>query len=216
VTHAKGRHYILTDEVRQHVVATACLLWDEFLTFKQGEFTADSLFLSINERTTREHNHCAVEFFRFCAQVVHGIPDAAVVNQSLDGVVESRRGIPSSWLWNMNTRSGKNYPLITIDRESILRQVQQEFHGLRGIHRLYTMLILHETGHLVLHWKYLNANVLHHTNDGRQAFDAKAEHEAEAWWFCFSVVAQASGAIASIARRGDPENHDPLWYYLLC
>ncbi len=138
-------------------------------------------------------NTCATAFFDFCSQRLLGAP-SLVVNYRLDEGVPNLEGRATSWLWNIPHPGCAVYPVAMIDADYLAKQDGQQ------LPRFWTRLLLHETGHLVLHWGELDRQ-----RESGGIPTASAVQEAEAWWFCSCITGLALASYAQSAKR----NHDP-------
>lgn len=103
-------------------------------------------------------------------------------------------GRPASWLWKLN-----NQPAIYIDSGLVHNSV-----ALPSANRAVSRLILHETGHIVLHWNSL----LGGSSETRLSTPVQ---EKEAWWFASCIVGLALGHLSEKIRTGPPEANDSVW-----
>lgn len=99
------------------------------------------------------------------------------------------------------------FPIATIDADYLAERDPQQFP------RFWTRLLLHETGHLVLHWAGLDAQ-----RHRGEIPTATAVQEAEAWWFCSSVVGLALASYSQSAKRqhnagGTDACHEDAWRF---
>ena len=86
-------------------------------------------------------------------------------------------------------------------------------HGRIAVPRASQMinrLVLHETGHLVLHWKQLQPAI--RVGNLALARSAAPSQEAEAWWFCYSILGRVVAEVAE-ENASDPANaDDQIWH----
>jgi hypothetical protein len=128
--------------------------------------------------------------------------DGAVVFCSLSS--NPLAGRPASWLATVSGR-----PTVLVDYEYIRQQV-----ALPLVPRAVARVVLHEVGHLAIHWRSLLA--------ARPATspppDAQGkipmppcdlQQEAEAWWLAECIVAQCVGGRATLDRADN--GNDQAW-----
>jgi hypothetical protein len=189
---------------RTKTMVTAWDLWDEFLryrTFYNDERLCGSAAPSGILTSEYPRNECAVQFFRYCAQLFTG-SDGEVWNYNLRTAVPDHSGRAVSWLWNLPDENGKVRPVVTIDAEYLADETTD-------LYKTWTRLLLHETGHLVLHWESFESQRL----AGRIP-DATSDQESEAWWFCIAVMGCAVCNHAPRQKIGPPPAHEEAWRLL--
>lgn len=170
-------------------------------------------------------NRIALQFFSFCAEMYLGNRSASIQNTNLVNCMKGIAGRAVSWLCNKPVLCDHPCrPVIAIDNAFL--ESGESGVPLERLHRTKTCLILHEIGHLVLHWGDLCRQTsafmadtplgapgksLSIEKDGLH--NADAGQEVEAWLFCDAVIALA---IAQIAHRGKGDHdsiHDPAWQF---
>jgi hypothetical protein len=171
----------LTPERIREISLLANSLWSDFAEIMGADFRHEKLF---DPKGFVHPNRIVRSFFRFCAKVYSKFGDEEVEpNIIFDDLSESsEHGQPAaSWLMSLRDSKGVDCPTIVID-SARLNSTLSTYDGLR----MMSQLALHEIGHLVLHWDELRTPV---GSDGNAvAAPAKSLHEAEAWWFCYSII----------------------------
>lgn len=151
-------------------------------------------------------NHVAVKLFQLCSEqktqhkgtgvaptrslgnlVGHGFEGATIPNG------------PSSWLWS----DPGGIPRVLID----VQVIQTQHNAYR--HKVVRRLVLHEAGHVVLHWDKLSPPKLK-TGAGA-AIAASPVQEAEAWFFAMCVEGLALASFAYKSKSDPPTALDPTW-----
>jgi hypothetical protein len=196
-----------TPEGRSLVVKVATALWREFLnstSLQPGELLEGDL-------NNMGQSKCAVAFYDWCAAVTRGMSGAVILNRSLGRMFQNTEGVAASWIWNIKDSRMQDRALVTVNRVLVQLRKAESVHRVR---KTITYLILHETGHLVLHW-----HLLHLPGRMRQSLVnghvlyAHGNEEMQAWLFALAVVAESVGQLASEADG--KKAHDPAWL-LLC
>jgi hypothetical protein len=98
-----------------------------------------------------------------------------------------------SWLWQNASES----PLVFIDTGHIESVISGPV-----VHRIYTRLVLHEIGHLLLHWEKLKPQGY------ASVKPSSPDDEEEAWLFCEVIMGLALGEYAKVGR---PSTIDQAW-----
>lgn len=187
---------LLSREAYQIVVQDAHFLWHEFVGAFGREKTCAQIF-SQDIPTTR----FAREFLRFSSlrRVPGYVSGANITLSNLHGSNQS-----PSWLW----RYGSSVPLIIVDFNYVSSQIISRSERRKVLFRL----MLHEIGHVVLHWNSLNerdpSTEPIDPNDPIKARNASAEQEEAAWLFCGCVMGLALGLYAKMGR---PDVIDQAW-----
>jgi hypothetical protein len=96
--------------------------------------------------------------------------------------------------------------VILIDRVFIQGKLKSQDEG-----KLKSRLLLHETGHIVLHWSDIQGRWPEVYPQQSSAPPVDPEHEQQAWWFAMVTVALAVGAAGKASRLGPPKGHDEAW-----
>ncbi len=178
-------------------------LWENFAELYGLGSTPDVL-LRPAEGSPFGRPRWAAEFFEFCAQMQCGSSYSPIILGSLDHILKGRRdGEATSWLYNHPPSPTQDRPYAIVDFG-----VLKENLPLARVHRTCVCLILHEAGHLILHWKQLKDQWL--SGAHLRITEASITQEFEAWWFCYSVI---GFGIASFSQSKDtsPLSHDPAW-----
>ena len=157
------------------VVDLAVQLWDGFSSMSELA-PADDLFRQENRCRI---NPCILRLVNYCAQAVLGVRKVEVVETALDG--QSR-----SCLW----QNGEGVPSILIDLDQIAAAVPRE----DDRQRIATRLLLHEIGHLVLHFPRSRGR-----NVGR--IGVTWSEEEEAWAFCWTLLNLALFSVVRASRE---------------
>lgn len=132
-------------------------------------------------------NQCVLLFFRYCAQIRLGVAGATVAPTESIG-----HGVPS-WLWHQ----GGGVPWVLLDFKEILSKF-----SIGEERKIVTRIILHEIGHLVLHFQAL-------AGMGKGLVpSSNAIQEEEAWLFCSVIMGLALGNLAKSKR---PNSVDAAW-----
>jgi len=210
---------LINDDRRCKITRMAWELWNDFLNYSQR--CAEDMLNPAHfgramppggrvaeveiQPTTYPRNSCAVQFFRYCAQIFVGAA-ADVVNYGLDesAGVPNYTGRATSWLFNIPTRDYENYPLVIIDANFLAGQEPP-----LELAKIWTRLLLHEIGHLVLHWEELDAQRV----AGRIPA-ATAPQESEAWWFCFVVLGFSVSSYAFSIKGTPTTRHEDAWRFV--
>ena len=100
-----------------------------------------------------------------------------------------------------NPMSGKIEPTILIDRTLLMDRVAST-----AVNRTKTCLILHEIFHL-RHWKDLFPT----ESSQASAAEALPEHEAEAWWFCYTLLGHVIALCAYEKKNNPGSSLKPTW-----
>jgi hypothetical protein len=194
---------------QQKIAALAWALWNDFLDFKGREFQSRQL-LSPSVRTPSK---ISADFFRFCVQVCTQDGDApevsaSIVSYDLADARKHARNRPASWLVMSYDARHNPCPTVVIDYETLHGKLAW-FRALPTI----TRLVLHETGHLVLHWEQLQPII--RNGDLALAKSAAPIQEAEAWWFCISILGRVTAEVAEENARMPENADDQIWLDLV-
>lgn len=192
---ATAQDYTVSSEVFLKQMGKAVELWNAFVEAEGYKFDSEEIF----QRKT-EVNPVALRFLRHCAQIVLGSPKPARVIFSKLSPPPSATwsGRAASWLFHM----GENVPVVYVDKDFIESGTKSH---LTEKNKIITRIVLHEVGHIVLHWDDLRPKGCRH------ALPAKPQQEEEAWWFCGLVIGLALGLASKQARLRTPPAHDPVW-----
>jgi hypothetical protein len=190
---------------------TAWALWEMFMEKNFKTFTDADLFRPYGT-FSRPQNACAVAFLQFCGDLYADTAGLAVTQTSLEYVWPTRPSRAVSWLANFRDTRGLNNPILAIDVQYLETELP-----ISDIHRKCTKLLLHEVGHLVLHWRDFITQIATR-QAGKLANlpailpDASGHQESEAWLFCYSVLTAAIARHAFLNRRDD--DNDATWRLL--
>jgi len=144
-----------------------------------------------------------LQFAQCCAKEV-GIPQdiridwwKGLKNPPLNETVKDITPMPVSWLYH----ESNDVPVILIDRELLSKQIayleevdQAKLKPAR-LRPIISRIVLHELGHLVLHWQSL-----HPRADGKYVKDSPIEFEEHAWLFAGMIVGLETGRIAKESK----------------
>jgi hypothetical protein len=218
--------YALSFERSQQIAGAARTLWSLFLD-ERPQYRPSSLFeraasLDSGDRAQFSsfiRNECAVAFCGYCAISLYDLSCEVVNHVSLERWVASVRGRPSSWLHGLDRFPiGRDDPsLARLEvpprAEALIDQNYVLSESPHNAERVWTCLLLHEVGHLVLHWPDLK---LQNSSDGKAM--ATDVQEAEAWFFQSVIVGLAIGSYAQgrvvMPRRADGDVHEDAWKFL--
>jgi hypothetical protein len=168
--------YISQARMRE-VADIAYTYWYDFVKFLEMRFNPDDLF---NTMGPARINPCALAFFRYCAEIRLGKGGATVSTVSSLGSTNS-----PSWLWHQG--NGVVWILLDLPTVQGVISVQEE-------RKLITRIILHEIGHVVLHYPDVSRY-------GRGNVPSAEDHqEEEAWLFSGILLGLALGLVAKKGR----------------
>lgn len=191
------------------VAQMAANLWHEFEQRAARQWDPQSLYGSLFwTKSKTPVNPCALSFFIHCSSKVRNISSPVIHSSEEFGDFNPAGwdGRPASWLWNM----GYGVPGIVYNRAMVSDKLQNE----REERRVITRLILHETGHMVLHWDHLRSLVSSSQMRNPTGMpQASYVQEREAWWFCSIVIGLALGWVAHKTREGPPLANDQAWLH---
>jgi hypothetical protein len=157
--------------------------------------------------STRETSRYVLSrFLRFVSKVkVPGYERNALIFDSsmpLEGTKapDGRQVKAASWL--ARDLAEPNAPVIRLDVNFIRERVSDDspYHML-----VVNKLILHEIGHVALHWTDLVPRV----TGEEYVNSASASQETEAWWFSGAIWAHVMGIVAASGR---PAVIDNIWF----
>lgn len=94
---------------------------------------------------------------------------------------------------------------IIIDYNWLYQNLKHE-----GALRTKNHLILHEIGHLALHWDALR---IADSPEKVMARSATPQQEAEAWWFVYSLLGYLVARCAYVNKEDGGNADDQLWNY---
>lgn len=172
---------LITQQRAQEIMCTAHKHWLGFIN------TTGRSPKSLFDRTA-PINQCALDFFRYCTEVTTGAAGATIVSTTLP----KGSGAPS-WLWHC----GGGVPRVLLDYDVMHTEIPT--HAAR---KLVMRLILHEAGHLILHFSNISAFPV---GIVRTSHDAE---EQEAWVFAGATLGLALGQAAPNRR---PSIVDDAW-----
>jgi len=203
------------------VTSIAHSLWDDFVVSlivdsdvsghaaKPEKQKQTDLFRTPSGKT--ETNDAIKRFLAFCADIF--VPSGAdsvettIFPMKLGGLAPKDGNQPASWLVGFQKSGQDGLVTISIDTECLYNRLP-----LDAATRTKNHLILHEIGHLVLHWdSLLGVDAMGNRSMARSA---TPQEEAEAWWFCYAVLGYAIGQRAYWNKK-DPLNADGLVWTLL-
>lgn len=227
--------HVIDDPRCTQIASAARALWCEFLDMNP-QYTGLSLLSSrvSHVRPLVPHaaprpqvgasfprNECAEAFFTHCAETMARVPSIVINQVSLKGWMPDVHGRPASWLVHfpglttvyedthrVQRTELKPHAIVLIDLDYLLSQVRRG-----SVDAVWTGLLLHETGHLVLHWDDFD-----HQRVAGSISMATAVQEAEAWYFQSCVMGLALGSYAhgcvSDPRRGQQDYHEDAWNFI--
>ncbi len=196
-------------KTRQAVISRqARKIWDSFLQKNEHKYHASSFFVSPSQ-TPRQVNRAVIDFCKFTAQIVVGrTARIAIVPFDLSNARVNDYNNPAvSWLGFSNLHSQQLN--IYLDR-NCLNEVPSELLGV-----VKHQAVFHEIGHLQ-HLEQLRAErekqpIAGRLPQGMLLPDAKAEFEAEAWWFSFTIVGMSVAACACRKKLEKDPELPPVW-----
>jgi hypothetical protein len=197
---------MLSTQRVEYVSKVARSLWEDFLETNEDKYNAESLFEST--RSMKEVNPAIRDFFRYCAELMapseaEDSDESNVLMMDLTPITQPKTGKAASWL-TRHTSTSKYCVSIAID----LSCLQQNL-DFNNAFRVRNHLTLHEIGHLTLHPELLPDGV--EQSEATYAKSAAPAHEAEAWWFCYSLLGLAVADVA-YANKQNPDNaDDQIW-----
>lgn len=185
-------------------------LWDDYVQSQPGSsLDRPDLFRTPSGKTGT--NDAIRGFLGFCADIF--VPqggnsvDTTIFPMNLEGLAPKNGNQPASWLVGFQSSGGPCLVTITIDANCLYTRLP-----LDAATRTKNHLILHEIGHLVLHWdSLLGADSVGHRSMARSA---TPQEEAEAWWFCYAVLGYAIGQRA-FQNKTEPTNADDMIWSLV-
>lgn len=173
----------MSNERAKEIMGIAHAHWLDYMSFVNGKYVPKDLF----DITKARINSCASEFFTYCSEIELGVGGASIGQTSSLAV----SGSPS-WLWQQ-----RGVPVILIDYGVIGANIPD--HSQR---KVITRIILHEVGHVILHFKDILAL------GGLGGAGANETQEEEAWLFSSAIIGLALG---QIAPSGRPAIKDCAW-----
>jgi hypothetical protein len=196
---------MINTERRNQITEIAWQLWDDFLAYKSPAVRSRDLLTP----SIRQPSVVSKEFFRFCVQVCtqqgNAPPvDASIVRYDLSEANRAAQNRPASWLVMTFDARLERYPTIVIDYATLYGRIAY-FRTQQTINRL----VLHETGHVVLHWEQLQPNT--RNGDLALAKSAVPFQEVEAWWFCLSIFGRVIAEVADENARNPANADDQIW-----
>ena len=180
------------------ITSLARELWFGFADLRQPEFLSDGQLFDTRMPVV---NPSAAAFFKYCVKKTLGVDGAAVILAELSG----DRPAPS-WLWHRNWAAA----WVILDPS----QIGRKFKDVQHRRRVATRLILHEAGHVALHFfslKRIAHSKAHGATAGSSGSGVPSVNEAqeeEAWIFCGAILGLALG---QLARKSRPEFTDRAW-----
>ncbi|HWE01475.1 MAG TPA: hypothetical protein VG326_03625 [Tepidisphaeraceae bacterium] len=220
-------HYVLSFDRSQRISGAARTLWSLFLD-ERPQYRATSLLERVTPLESSDRgakfssfirNECAVAFCSYCAISLYDLSCEVVNHVSLERWVASVSGRPSSWLHGLDGFPiGRDDPSLALHEvppraEALIDQNYVLAESAQNAERVWTCLLLHEVGHLVLHWPDFKRQ---NSSDGKAM--ATDEQEAEAWLFQSTILGLALGSYAHsrviMPRRTDGDVHEDAWKFL--
>lgn len=208
----------LGDVDRARAVQMAWSLWDMFIQKHAKMYDNSSLF---KKDVTRNpyRNPCAEAFMYFCAKAGPCAEGGIITRQTLTQVRPNKPNRAVSWLSAYLNRAEHKCPILVIDSDYLKDQIPV-LEAPLVVHRVYTRLLLHEVGHLVLHWDQMIQELT--SKDAPASLGglearwpvSSPKQEAEAWLFCYAVLGAGIGRYAFLAREGPVDDNDPAWRIL--
>ena len=196
----------LKDERLNEIANKAQSLWRDYSELNNLE--PRDIFLT--QRKSQDRKEHAVEFFKFCGNILTPALEGIVVEPSIvsanlmEDNPDSVRSI--SWLVWFKDSHGAECPVILLDFGYLNSKL-----SFADATRTRLELVLHETGHLFLHQHALR------TKTSKYAKPAYPAMEAEAWWFCHAILGYCFAGCAYECRSqnmGDEGNYDDeAWRY---
>ena len=190
------------DEELSKISQKARLLWGAYL--EEHKLEPSDIFLK------RKQPRHIFDFFTFCGEINSPqLGGSAIIEQNIvpaklmDAANSNARSV--SWLVWFNDSEGAECPVMLLDFDFLNSNLNDTESTRKQLE-----LVLHETGHLILHGGILrNADAAHN-------HAASAKLEAEAWWFCHSILGWSIATIAHNHRAGEKEHgdfDDEIWRY---
>ncbi len=171
-------------------------LWGAFLDVH----LSDELFTTLNSKSIIPP--LPLKFFEFCCQLFTG-RIGLVVFEDLSPQLPGDTSLPraASWLCKR-----KDNVILVIDIAYIKQLVPSEYHRM-----VIQRLLLHEIGHLVLHWPDLSSASREPAEF--QAFERSTILESEAWVFTGAIQGLVLATMSAQQRSGGEQNFDTTWNY---
>ncbi len=179
-------------------------LWVDYVTSLDSPVHEDAVL-----NPGRLASNLIAGFFRFCAAILVSEPgatavDANIVISTLGYVAPAGGEPPASWLVSIRDSVGCECPTIVVDHACLNQHLSYD-----AAMRAKNHLLLHEIGHLVLHWDLIHRSPP--PGQQRLARAAFPKEEAEAWWFCYALLGYIVAKCA-YSNKKDPKNaDDQIW-----
>lgn len=189
----------------EHISRIARSLWLDFYGFKGPSFRPASIF---EADVSKDAFGTLKQFYKFCASIYSDDDasvdvEAHVINDTMPYTKSGNDTEAASWLLSIKSM-GNNCPCVIINLELLNSALSIE-----GAIRTKHHLLLHEVGHLVLHWNELRTQV---SPDGSAVAEkAHPIHEAEAWWFCYSFLGTVVAHVAFENKKNKSFADDQIW-----
>ena len=187
----------MSEQIENHRLQTiageANTLWTAFVESLGSTHKPESLFHVVPSVTL---NPVVLRFFTFCAELKLG---AAVSPAFLIPTSTRGRSPAPTWLWHQ----GGGRPAILIDFD----QIGHSFPADAQKQRTITRLILHEIGHMTLHYGSLRSQAR------GKVSSASPQQEQEAWAFAGIILGVALGGLARSGRTRVPPIIDGAWKF---
>jgi len=199
----KARNMQLKPERIHQIADLARELWSDFVDLTQ--LKSDAL-LEVSPHPRRP-NKATTDFFRFCADIFAppGVEDRVDANILLYDLKKAA----ASWLIWTTDSEGTESPTVYLDSASL-----DENLSMLDAVRARNHLVLHEIGHLVLHKATLK-NSGDAPPGAQFSKPAFPEMEAEAWWFCYSLLGLCVSQIAYENTENSTGTDDKIWLHWL-
>ena len=198
-----------------HSQQRALDMWNEFETdVNRGASPGSSPLLtpaSLLDPSKGSAPNAAVEgLFRFSARKHRNVEIAALQPGDLHQQSRNRKvGRAAAWLAVFPNRRKKLDVYIILDWNYLTIQYGR---GVADMVRAVNHLVLHETGHVVLHWQKLTSAGGVPPQGLVQDMDPQAE--AEAWGFCGALLSMALARIAYETKANPTPSSRQAWEYL--
>ncbi len=201
---------------QNEITRVANSLWDDFLSTYSAK---EDNWLYPNSPSSP--NLTLLQFYKFCASIfVESERDPHItIGEDLSKVRGGdSKDRPASWLLVLKEKDEPAMPSLVVDTR-ILHECLGTYSPRGAVStpiRARRYVILHEIGHLVLHWSSLCHQA---EKTGRKYVEVEATHEAEAWWFAHSILGLTSARIA-MSAKSKPSNTSldsfmPVWQMIL-
>lgn len=194
-------------ETQARIVRVLSVLWEDFIEYHDTKYSARHLWKH-GPAFTHAPSEVLLDFLTFCAQIL--IPDpVGDVQISLQDLGDQRAkqddNRAMSWLAIEQLGLNNRRVIVVLDHEFLLNEVSVPL-----LQIVRTKQILHEIGHL-LHYEHLFKS----TDRYPLVAEAQPVHEAEAWWFCYSLLGLTVAQCAYEKKKRPQESGmPPIWRVL--